>query len=131
MEDTSLELGDKTIKVVLNTKGKDSSGVKTELVDLLKYFHSSTTNTVNNSSSEFIKKLDKMLEPIKNSPEFGGDFMSLEEKIYNEKKESWLGGRQEGRIKGRQEGRQEEKQRTIEKLRKMGMTEEQINAFYS
>lgn len=135
MEDTSLELGDKTIKVVLNTKGKDSSGVKPELVDLLKYFHSSTANTVNNSSSEFIKKLDKMLEPIKNSPKFGGDFMSLEEKIYNEKKESWLGGRQEGRqegrIEGRQEGRQEEKQRTIEKLRKMGMTEEQINAFYS
>ncbi len=131
MEDSSVELGDETVKVILNTKGKDSRGVKPELVELLRYFHSSNADTVNNLSSQFIKKLDKMLEPIKNSPEFGGDFMSLDEKIYNEKKESEEIGRREGRQEGRQEGEQKERQRTIETMRSPGFSEEQINAIYS
>lgn len=131
MEDSSVELGDETVKVILNTKGKDSRGVKPELVELLRYFHSSNADTVNNLSSQFIKKLDKMLEPIKNSPEFGGDFMSLDEKIYNEKKESEEIGRQIGRQEGRQEGEQKERQRTIETMRSPGFSEEQINAIYS
>lgn len=37
-EDNSLELNDESIKVVLNTKGKNGEGVNTELIELLKYF---------------------------------------------------------------------------------------------
>ena len=68
VENNSLALGDESIKVVLSTKGSDSSGVKSELIELLEYFHNSTEETANKASSDFVKNLDKMLEPIKNSP---------------------------------------------------------------
>ena len=142
LEKNSLKLGDESIKVVLNTKGKNSEGVNTELIELLKYFHSSTKETAENASSDFVKRLDKMLEPIKNSPKFGGEFMSIQEKLYTErrmgmeegievgvKKGIEVGvkkGREEGIEVGEKKGRQEERQEIIEKMRKTGMSEEQI-----
>ncbi|MDE6725675.1 MAG: Rpn family recombination-promoting nuclease/putative transposase [Ruminiclostridium sp.] len=130
LEDKSLSLNDESIKVVLNTKGTVSDGVKPELVELLEYFRSSTKETVNKVSSGFIKQLDDILEPIKNSPKFGGMYMSFQEYMYESnrknKEEGYLLGRQEGK----QEGVQKERQETIEKFRKMGMTEEQIESFY-
>lgn len=129
-EKSSLKLGDESIKVVLNTKGKVTEGVKPELIELLKYFHSSTKETAEKASSDFVKRLDKMLEPIKNSPKFGGEFMSIQEKIYIERKLGREEGREEGRQEGIQEGIQvgiqEGIQKMVEKLRKTGMSEEQI-----
>ena len=122
VENNTIKLGDESIKVILNTKGTDSSGVKPELIELLEYFHNSTKETANKASSDFIKKLDKMLEPIKNSPKFGGDYMSYQEALYT--------SRLEGEKKGEQKGMQKERQETIEKLRKMGMSEEEIRNFY-
>lgn len=126
-EKKSLKLGDESIKVVLNTKGKKTEGVKPELIELLKYFRSSTKETAEKASSKFVKELDKMLEPIKNSPKFGGEFMSIQEKMYTERKM----GEKIGIQKGRQEGRQEERQETIEKMRKLGISEEQIKKIYN
>ncbi|MDE7280770.1 MAG: Rpn family recombination-promoting nuclease/putative transposase [Ruminiclostridium sp.] len=143
LEKNSLKLGDESIKVVLNTKGKDPEGVNTELIELLKYFHSSTKETAEKASSDFVKRLDKMLEPIKNSPKFGGEFMSIQEKLYTERrmgreegievgvKKGREEGIQEGRREGRQEGRQEERKEIIEKMRKTGMTEEQIKIIFA
>ncbi len=131
-ERKALKLGDESIKVVLNTKGKKAEGVKPELIELLKYFHSSTKETAEKTSSDFVKRLDKMLEPIKNSPKFGGEFMSIQEKMYTERRigreEGKREGIREGMQKGRQEGRQEERQEITKKMRSMGMTEEQIKA---
>ena len=124
IENPLITLGDESIKVVLNTLGTDPAGVKPELIELLKYFHNSTNETADKSSSDFIKKLNKMLEPIKNSPKFGGDFMSYQEAVYTEKKISW----QEGRQEGRQEGKTEERLRVEKKLRERGMSENEIKA---
>ncbi len=118
VENNSLTLGDESIKVILSTKGTDSSGVKPELIELLEYFHNSTAETASKGSSEFIRRLDKMLEPIKNNPKFGGDFMSYQEAMYTERKE------------GIQEGIEKERRETIEKLRKAGMKEEEIKAIF-
>ena len=134
LEKNSLKLGDESIKVVLNTKGRISEGVKTELVELLKYFQNSTKETAENASSDFVKRLDKMLEPIKNSPKFGGEFMSIQEKIYTEKKISREEGIRIGEKKGREEGiqigekkgKEEGIQEMLEKMRRSGMPEEQI-----
>ena len=134
LEKNSLKLGDESIKVVLNTKGKNSEGVNTELIELLKYFHSSTKETAEKASSDFVKRLDKMLEPIKNSPKFGGEFMSIQEKIYIEKKISREEGIQIGEKRGREEGiqigekkgKEEGIQEMLEKMRRSGMPEEQI-----
>ena len=121
---------------MLNTKGKNSEGVNTELIELLKYYHSSTKETAENASSDIVKELDKMLEPIKNSPKFGGEFMSIQEKIYTEKKISRDEGREEGRQEGIQigekrgekKGKEEGIQEMLEKMRRSGMPEEQIRA---
>lgn len=124
VENNSLALGDESIKVVLSTKGTDSSGVKPELIELLEYFHNSTEETANKASSDFVKKLDKMLEPIKNSPKFGGEYMSYQEAMYTERKMGW----QEGRQEGIQEGETKERNRLEKKLREKGMTEKEIKA---
>lgn len=134
LEDKELSLGDETIKVILNTKGKIQNGVSSELVELLQYFHNSTKETTNKVSSGFIKQLDEMLEPIKNSPKFGGEYMSYQEAMYNERnqgiQEGIQIGMQKGIQKGMEKGTQKERQETIERLRKMGMSEEQIEKFY-
>ncbi len=85
IEDNGIIFGDETEKIVLNTRGIYSDNVSKELVELLRYFHSSTENTAKASESSFVKKLDKKLDPIKNSPKLGGEYMSLEEKIFAEK----------------------------------------------
>ncbi len=119
-ENNAVKLGDESIKVVLNTKGISVAGVKPELIELLEYFHSSTREIANKASSGLVKKLDKMLEPIKNSPKFGGDYMSYQEVIYTERKEALQ--------KGRQEGKAEERDRIEKKLREKGMSEKEIRA---
>lgn len=132
VENSSLALGDESIKVVLSTKGTDNTGVKPELIELLEYFHNSTKETANKASSDFIKKLDKMLEPIKNSPKFGGDFMSYQEAIYTERsiarREGMQEGMQKGLLQGRREGETKERSRLEKKLREKGMSEEEIKA---
>ncbi len=62
MKNNSVMLCDESIKVVLiNTKGTDKTGVKPELIELLKYFHSSTKETAENASSDFVKKLSRII----------------------------------------------------------------------
>ena len=126
LENNSLKLGDESMKVVLSTKGTVRTGVKPELIELLEYFHNSTAETANKASSDFIKRLDKMLEPIKKSPKFGGDFMSYQEAMYTNGLEWEKRGIEKGIQKGRQKGIQEGKEAIIDKMRKCGMSEEQI-----
>ena len=117
VEDNTLELNDESIKVVLNTKGKKGEGVEAELIELLKYFRSSTKETAEDSSSPLVKTIEQELEPIRNSPKFGGDFMSYQEKIYTE------------RMEEREEVIKEEKQKQIQfekQLRELGVSEEII-----
>ena len=132
VENNSLRLGDESTKVVLSTKGTDNSGVKPELVELLEYFHNSTKETANKVSSDFVKQLDEMLEPIKNSPKFGGEFMSYQEAMYTNGLEWKKRGIEEGLIQGRQEGiregKTEERSRLERKLREKGMSESDIKA---
>ena len=142
IENNAITLGDGSIKVLLNTKGTNRTGVKKELIELLEYFHSSTKETANRSSSDFIKKLDEMLAKIKNNPEFGGEYMSYQEAMYTERKTGWQEGMQEGmqkgiqkgmqkgiqkgRQEGIQEGKAEERALFEKRLRDMGMPENEI-----
>ncbi len=121
LEDNSVTLGDESIKAVLNTRGTNAAGVKPELIELLEYFRSSTKETAAKATSGLVKKIDKMLEPIKNSPKFGGDYMSFEELLYTEKKSAWQDGKQEGIQEGRQKGIQEGRQKGIQEGRQEGI----------
>ena len=93
---------------------------------MLEYFHSSTKETANRSSSGFIKKLDEMLAKIKNNPEFGGEYMSYQEAMYTERKTGWQEGMQEGIKEGKRKGKAEERALFEKRLRDMGMPENEI-----
>ena len=135
-EDSSLELNDESIKVVLNTKGQNGKGVNTELIELLKYFRSSTRETADESESLLVKTIEEKLEPIRNSPKFGGDYMSYQEKIYIERMEAKEEGIEIGEKRGREKGieigekrgKQEERIKLEKRLRELGASEEMIRA---
>ena len=56
--------------------------------------------------------------------------MTYQEALYTSKLEGEKSGELRGKKLGEQIGVQRERQETIEKLRKMGMSEEEINNFY-
>lgn len=91
---------DETVKVVLNTKGTRRVNVSDELVEFLKYFSNSTDENADNAKSDYVKRVNRKLKPIKNNPEFGGAYMSLQEKLYNERESGRKEGRTEGLITG-------------------------------
>ena len=122
-EDKTLLLEDESIKVVLNTKGTDPTGVAPELVELLEYFHNSNKETADKLTSDFVKRLDKSLEPIKNSPKFGGAYMSYQEVVYAERKMGEKIGEERGILKGLEKGRQEGEERGILKGLEKGRQE--------
>ena len=132
LEDTSLSLNDESIKVVLNTKGTVQNEVKQELVDLLKYFRNSTKETADKVSSKFIKQLDGLLDPIKNNPKFGGEYMSFLEYIDESNRAHEEKGLQRGieigEKKGIEIGEKKATNKIIEQMRKSGMPEEQIRS---
>lgn len=96
LEDNTVLFKDETVKVVLNTKGTRRVNVSDELVEFLKYFSNSTDEYANNAKSDYVKRVNRKLKPIKNNPEFGDAYMSLQEKLYNERES----GRTEGLIIG-------------------------------
>ena len=90
-----------------------------------------------------MKYVDDVLTPIKTNRKFGDDFVQFQIYLNEEKRESKEEGRQEGIQEGIEIGKEEgieigeakgvekERQATIERLRKMGMTDEDIEKFYA
>lgn len=113
LEDDSIKFGDGCTKIVLNTTGTNGENVSPELIALLKYFTDSTKETADNSGSDFIKELDKKVSRIKTNVKFGGDYMSLQEKMYTERnagiQEGMRLGMREGKKEGMREGKKEGK----------------------
>lgn len=93
-------LGDETIKIFLNVKGKNIHDVPDALVDFLKYVENSTDARAKESSNENLKKLHEKVSKLKESRELEGNFMHLADWLEEERKE----GREEGREEGRKEG---------------------------
>lgn len=96
-ERPGLELGDETVKIVLNTEGIRDN-ISEELRNLLDYFCGKT-----NEGNEFIQELDDTVKQVKNNKVWRERYMTLEEKysIYLED------GRRQGLAEGRTEGREE------------------------
>ncbi len=103
---------------------------KPELIELLEYFSNSTEETADKASSDFVKKLDKELERIKNNPEFGGAYMSYQEKLYIERQEARQEGRQEGIQEGERRGIEKERDRLIKIMREQGKSDDEIKVFF-
>ena len=105
IQDTSLSLGDDTIKIILNTKGT-MDDVPPELKSLLDFIDGEEPR------DEFTKELEAAVKTVRKNEKWRLDYMTLE----YEYRQRYLEGKEEGREEGRAEGRE----RTIQKLHERG-----------
>lgn len=97
-------LNDGATRIFLNTRGTDPGGTDEELIELLRYFESSTDITANNSCSERIRKLHKKVARIKENEEVGVKFMNLWEEKLLDRQDGYEEGLAEGEKHGRTAG---------------------------
>lgn len=103
--ENSRPLGDGTIKIFLNVKGKNNQEVPKALVDFLKYVENSTDARANEFSNTNLQKLHEKVLKLKESRELEENFMYLTEWLEEERNEGREEGREEGRVEGLEQGR--------------------------
>lgn len=107
-EDPNVKLNDGVTRIFLNTRGTNPNGVSEELINLLKYFENTTSETAEKSSSDLIHMMHKKIDTIKMSDEIGVKYMNAwEEKILDKqeaREEGLAEGLAEGLIKGELNG---------------------------
>ena len=115
-DDSTLEMGDDTVKVFINAKG-DRSGLSQNMSDFLDYLLLKTIN------GDFTKRIQSAVEQTIEHKEWRTEYMKLALVLEEEREE----GRQEGREEGRNEMQAEldrtkaeaaEKDKRIEELEK-------------
>lgn len=79
-ENTSIKLGDESLKVFLNTKGHKGE-VSRELKSFLNFVEKSTVQNAEIVKDLYVAQLSAKIEDIKRDEELGGVFMTLEEKM--------------------------------------------------
>ena len=79
-EDMTLELGDETRKVFLNTKG-NLDDASSEMREFLWFLEHSTPEEAEKSESQFVHILSERIEKVKEDEEIGGQFMTFEDKL--------------------------------------------------
>ncbi len=99
-----IKLSDGAIRIFLNTQGFDSTGVSHELVELLKYFENTTKDTVSDTSSEKIRKLQEKIDEIKSSEEIGVKFMNLWEEKLLDKQDAYQEAKKDVALKMKENG---------------------------
>ena len=119
-ENPEIVLKDEAEKIIVNADG-DRSLVTPRMAAFPDYIKGKKPE------DEFVERLDSAVEKTKAHNEWRLDYMSLMEKLRDEREE----GRAEGRAEGRSEGRHEAELSFIEKLRRAGMTPEQIRIIMS
>ena len=118
-------LGDETIKIFLNAKGKNVNEVPKALVDFLKYVENSTDASAKESSNDRLQRLHEKVLALKESRELEGNYMHLADWLEEERREGREEGRAEGRAEGLVEGRREELDRMFKLIKKMTEANEQ------
>ncbi len=80
-------LGDRAVRIFLNTKGENDDEVSKELVEFLHYVEESTDEVAEQSESEHIKRIHQRVCKVKNSEEAGVKYMQAWEEKYYEREE--------------------------------------------
>jgi predicted transposase/invertase (TIGR01784 family) len=119
-ENSKISLQDGSKKIILNTRGT-MDDVSDELKDFLKYVEKSTADMASASNGSLTRHMHNIVESVK--IERRVEFMTLQEMIDEEKKDSFAEGRAEGEISGAAK----EKQSIAERMRAKGMSEEEIS----
>ncbi|MSR92106.1 Rpn family recombination-promoting nuclease/putative transposase [Clostridiaceae bacterium WCA-383-APC-5B] len=110
----NLKLNDGIHKIVLNANGENKN-VDKNISDFLNYLCSSNQETANNSC-DFVQKIHRKVLEIKSNKELEVEFLSVQEKFY----ENFKDGKKEGREEGHDEFYK------IMKYLKSGKSEEEI-----
>lgn len=100
MEEETLMLNDGSCSIFLNTRGKNESELPKELVQFLKFVRAGLDESTADYEDQFVKKLQKSIERIKQNRRMEEKFMWFEEFLGEERAEA----REEGRAEGRAEG---------------------------
>lgn len=93
-------LGDETVKIFLNTKGKNVGEVSDELIHFLGYFENSTDGYVATVNEDSIRTLHEKVTTLKKSREWEAGYMKLEELLSRTEKKGFAKGEIEGELKG-------------------------------
>lgn len=115
VEDLSLELGDETVKVFLNSKGHNGE-IEAPLRELLEYIEFG--EIPQNCQNPLVYDLEAAVQNARESKEWRREFMTLEMLKQDCRKDGLIEGRAEGRAEGREE--------MIRFMLLDGMTPEQI-----
>ncbi len=95
-EDTSLQMGDETTKIFLNSKGS-REGIHEDLAAFLDYIEGKKPQ------GRFTEELDQEVKTAKENKEMKVEYMTMDMELKRWK----AAGREEGRTEGRREGRDE------------------------
>jgi len=95
-EEVEMYLGDGTMKVFFNTKGRNDLDVSPELVNFLKYVENSTDECVEALNDEPVRQIHKVVKGIKRSREWRRKYMKFEELLQKERKQGHSEGCEAG-----------------------------------
>ena len=109
LEDSSQQLKDETIKVFVNTKGKNGE-VSDYFRELMHFLDTSEMKKYNNP---LVNDMAKALEKARTKEEWGKEYMSIEMLKRD--------AREEGRVEGRVEGRDYQALQTARNMHAAGM----------
>ncbi|MCD8096954.1 MAG: Rpn family recombination-promoting nuclease/putative transposase [Lachnospiraceae bacterium] len=101
LEALDLPIGDECTKIILNTKGTNDAEVEPALVDFLHYVENSTSDNIPEECDGRLKRLQQIIEEIKDSEKMEVELMTMEERDRLIREE----GRSEGRSEGQTEGK--------------------------
>lgn len=108
------KLQDGTVRIFLNTKGKNDDEVPKELAEFLHYVEHTTDELAQKSESEKIRHIHERVCEVKRSEEIGVKYMQAWEEKYYEREE------------GREEGIRAKLKELVGKKLKKGKTAEEI-----
>lgn len=115
-EDKDIPLSDGSVRIFLNTQGKNESEVSRELVDFLHYVECTDEESALKSGSRNIQKIHECVKKVKSSEEIGVKYMQTwEEKIID-------------REKGKLEGEKAALRKFVTNMLKKGMSDEDIRS---
>ena len=98
------EVYDGEVIIYLNTKGKDTEGVSSELIAMLEYFEETTDDVALSSGYERIIRLNEIVSSIKANDEIGVKYMNAYEERMHDIQEAREQGEKTGEERGRTEG---------------------------
>ena len=117
-EEPECTLHDGTVRIFVNTKGKNEEEVSPELVEFLRYVEDTTDERAQQSESELLKRIHDQVCKVRKNEEMGVRYMQAWEERYYELEEA--------KEEGFQDGRKDHLRELVQKKLNKGLSLEEI-----